>query len=105
MNARTNGWRGLVVVLVACASIAAAPTRREAAADGVAAHAIVVREDHKHRYVKVPDGKVWVPPKTAKKVVGYDAKGKPIYREVVVSPGYYRTKYVDKCNVCGKLKG
>ncbi|MBK6939528.1 MAG: hypothetical protein IPH13_04865 [Planctomycetes bacterium] len=105
MSACTNRWRGLLVLFVACISIAAAPGRGTTRSDRSSTHAIVVREDHKHRYVKVPDGKVWVPPKTAKKVVGYDAKGKPIYREVVVSPGYYRTKYVDKCNVCGKLKG
>ena len=105
MSARTNRWRGLLVLLVACMSIAAAPGRGTSRSDRSNARAFVVREDHKHRYVSVPDGKVWVPPKTAKKVVGYDAKGKPIYRDVVVSPGYYKTKYVDKCNICGKVKG
>ncbi|MBL8766876.1 MAG: hypothetical protein JNL94_05915 [Planctomycetes bacterium] len=105
MNARTNGWRGIVVLLAAWASMAAAPVERAGRIERTDAHAIVLREDHKHRYVSVPDGKVWVPPKTAKKVVGYDSKGKPIYRNVVVSPGYYKTKYVDKCNVCGRVKG
>jgi hypothetical protein len=105
MDMRPNFWRAAVLALAACASLAAGPMRGNTNTESKAARAVVVLEDHKHRYVSVPDGKVWVPPKTAKKVVGYDAKGKPIYKEVVVSPGYYKTKYVDKCNVCGKVRG
>lgn len=54
------------------------------------------RADHKHEW-RTTSKKVWVPPVYQKKLVGYDKDGKPIYQDVLVRKGYYKTVTVQTC--------
>jgi hypothetical protein len=56
-----------------------------------------------HNCVKVPIyGQVWVPPRYENVFSGYDHCGRPIYRTVCVSQGYYRTAVTGyRCSICG----
>jgi hypothetical protein len=61
-------------------------------------------QGHEHVWVKFVARQEWIPPVTSKQITGYDAKGRPIYKEVVVRPGYWKKIYGHRCNVCGKTK-
>jgi hypothetical protein len=56
-----------------------------------------------HRHVATPiHEKVWVPPVHRRVVVGRTAWGAPVFRSVVVRPGYYRLVIVGhRCRQCG----
>jgi hypothetical protein len=54
---------------------------------------------HKHTFVK-KSRKVWIPPEVKRVKVGTDQDGKPIYKNQVVKPGYYKTVYYYACS-CG----
>lgn len=61
------------------------------------------KKDHKHQYRK-SSKKVWVSPVYRNKLVGYDKKGRPKYKRVLVKKGYYKTVTAMKCVKCGKTK-
>ena len=58
---------------------------------------------HKHKWQK-SSKKVWVAPLYQQKLVGTDAKGRPIYKDVMVREGYYKVVTVQKCVKCGQSK-
>lgn len=47
----------------------------------------------------------WVPPVFENRIVGYDAKGKPIIERVQVKEGYWKMKKIKRCTSCGKVQG
>ena len=69
-----------------------------------AAPSVTSARFHKHKWKKQKVKDKWVPPKKKKVQIGTDAKGKPIYREIVVQEGYWKYKYVSVCKTCGKKK-
>ncbi len=72
--------------------------------DAGGAPAFIRGSDHKHNWDTKKVRDKWIPPKTKKIKVGEDKDGKPIYKEVEVKPGYWTTKVVEVCKVCGKQK-
>jgi hypothetical protein len=65
--------------------------------------ALDLRAEHKHKW-RQSSKKEWVPPLYQKKQIGTDAKGRPIYRDVMVRKGYYKVVTVLKCVKCGRTK-
>ncbi len=94
----------LIAALAAASALAAPP--KAAATDPGELHAGVRGGgggEHQHVWVAKSDKK-WVDPVKRKELVGYDADGKPIYKEVIVQPGYWKTITFYVCSVCGKKK-
>lgn len=57
---------------------------------------------HQHSFTEVTR-KEWVEPVTEKVQTGTDAKGRPIYEQIVVKPGYFRKVKEQRCP-CGAVK-
>lgn len=104
-------YKNLKIAAVLCAlllaPLAAAAPAPQASSPGSAGAAIqsilAPRPGCKHNYKKQTK-RVHVPPKYANQLVGYDKKGRPIYKRVLVRAGYYKTVSVYKCSKCGKTK-
>lgn len=79
----------------------AGPGQERPSRHGIASFAL--RAEHEHRWVR-SSKKVWVPPVYQNKQVGTNAKGKPIYKKVLVRKGYYKTVIITKCAKCGATK-
>lgn len=61
-------------------------------------------QQHVHQFVSVPVQQ-WVPAKTRRIEAGKDDKGRPIYRDIIVQKGYFKTVHVQKCKLCGASRG
>jgi hypothetical protein len=90
--------------LLLLAQLAGAATAAPVAVAAAEPPAVARKQGHEHVWVKFVVRQEWIPPVTSKQITGYDAKGNPIYKEVVVRPGYWKKIYGHRCNVCGKTK-